>query len=67
MRDMGTGLSSVMTAHLSSGGTAPVNTFPSGHGPSPASTSRKSESLNTNWSLGTYSSSPSKLQVYSPA
>ena len=40
MRDIGIGLSSVMTAHFSSAGAALVKTFPSGHGPSPASTSR---------------------------
>ena len=67
MRDMGTGLSSVMTAHFSSAGTALVKTFPSGHGPRLRSTSSSFVSLSTNWSLGTYSSSPSMLQVYSPA
>ena len=40
MRDMGTGMSSVMTAHFSSAGTALGKTFPSGHSPRPASTSR---------------------------
>ena len=67
MRDMGIGLFSVMTAHFSSAGTALMKTSPSGHGPRLSSTSRWSESPNTNLSLGIYSSPPSMLQVYSPA
>ena len=65
-RDIGTGLSSVITAHLSS--RSGLTTCPSTHEPSRASsTSRKSRSFRSKGLLGIYSSSPSMLHVYTPA
>ena len=66
-RDMGTELFSEITAHFSAAGSALRNMLPLTHGPSALSISSTFESPNSNWSLGTYSASPSMLHVYLPA
>ena len=64
LRDIGIVLFSVISAHFTS---SVLNTILFGHTPRPISTSTSVESGNVKSLLGINSSSPSILQVYSPA